>query len=148
MLSGRESGVCVCVCARDLILTSCQYFMGLFDHCSLSCAPIYCDCMELLRSWTYQAGSCHGCPTTNYCSLQPCMVCPLYLEAGVLKAGVGGGHVCREVGLGGSSGDLPQQCAVNQSDLDRTGTHLVAAPANTATAGAERRNACVTCISF
>lgn len=34
----------------------------------------------------------------------------------------------------GSSGDLPQRHAVNQSDLGRTGTHLVTAPANTATA--------------
>lgn len=41
-------------------------------------------------------------------------------------------------GVGGSSGDLPQQHAVNQSDLDRTGTHLVAAPANTATGGGEK----------
>lgn len=40
----------------------------------------------------------------------------------------------------GSPGDLPQQHAVNQSDLDRTGTHLVAAPANTATA---RERKCV-----
>lgn len=31
----------------------------------------------------------------------------------------------------GSSGDLPQRHAVNQSDLGRTGTHLVTAPANT-----------------
>lgn len=29
---------------------------------------------------------------------------------------------------GGTSGDLPQQRAVNQSDLGRTGTHLVTAP--------------------
>lgn len=35
---------------------------------------------------------------------------------------------------GGSSGDLPQRHAVNQSDLGRTGTHLVTAAANTATA--------------
>lgn len=38
-----------------------------------------------------------------------------------------------------SSGDLPQQHAVNQSDLDRTGTHLVAAPANTGTARERKR---------
>lgn len=35
---------------------------------------------------------------------------------------------------GGSSGDVPRRHAVNQSDLGRTGTHLVTAPANTATA--------------
>lgn len=39
-----------------------------------------------------------------------------------------------EGGGRGSSGDLPQRHAVNQSDLGRTGTHLVTAPANTATA--------------
>lgn len=42
------------------------------------------------------------------------------------------------------SGDLPQQHAVNQSDLDWTGTHLVAARATTAMA--RRENVCVTCI--
>lgn len=47
----------------------------------------------------------------------------------------GGGLV-----VGGSSGDLPQQHAVNQSDLDRTGTHLVTAPANTAMVG--KRKTC------
>lgn len=42
-------------------------------------------------------------------------------------------------GVEGSSGDLPQQHAVNQSDLDWTGTHLVTAPANTAMAGKRKR---------
>ena len=42
--------------------------------------------------------------------------------------------------------ELPQHRSVNQSDLDRTGTRLTAAPANTSTAG--RENASVTCISF
>lgn len=41
-----------------------------------------------------------------------------------------------------SPGDLPQQHAVNQSDLDRTGTCLVAAPANSAMV--TRENVCVT----
>lgn len=47
----------------------------------------------------------------------------------------GGGSV-----VGASSGDLPRQHAVNQSDLDRTGTHLVTAPANTGMAG--KRKTC------
>lgn len=42
------------------------------------------------------------------------------------KRGVGG--VRGGGGGGGTSGDLPQQRAVNQSDLGRTGTHLVTAP--------------------
>lgn len=45
----------------------------------------------------------------------------------------------RRRGAEGSSGDLPQRHAVNQSDLDRTGTHLVTAPANTAMAGKRKR---------
>lgn len=45
----------------------------------------------------------------------------------------------RRGGVDGSSGDLPQQHTVNQSDLDRTGTHLVTAPANTAMAGKRKR---------
>lgn len=48
--------------------------------------------------------------------------------------------------LEGVPGDLAQQRAVNQSNLDRTGTRLAAAPANTAMAGEE--TASVTCISF
>lgn len=57
------------------------------------------------------------------------------MRAGGAGGGGGGG------GGRGSSGDLPQRCAVNQSDLDRTGTHLVTAPANTATASAVKRRA-------
>lgn len=59
--------------------------------------------------------------------------------------GDGGGGACvveegeKGRGGGGSSGDLPQQHTVNQSDLDRTGTHLVTAPANTAVAGKRKR---------
>lgn len=45
----------------------------------------------------------------------------------------------RRKGTAGSSGELPQQHAVNQSDLDWTGTHLVTAPANTAMAGKRKR---------
>lgn len=44
-------------------------------------------------------------------------------EEGSRGGGVRGGG-----GAGGTSGDLPQQRAVNQSDLGRTGTHLVTAP--------------------
>lgn len=50
----------------------------------------------------------------------------------------------RQQQRGGGVGDLPSQRAVNQSDLDQTGTCLVAAPANTAMV--RRENVCVTCI--
>lgn len=88
-------------------------------------------------------GSCHGCPTTNYRSLQACIAWP---DASGGRDAARGGGGKGEGGRGGrvkkergSSGDLPQQHAVNQSDLDRTGTHLVAAPANTAMAGGEKK---------
>lgn len=45
----------------------------------------------------------------------------------------------RRRGVEGSSGDLPQQHAVNQSDLGRTGTHLVTAPRQHCHGGEEKR---------